>query len=429
VRYLGALLLLWSAGGCGAGDEPAAPPGAPEIILFLDENPDLPSALVRSPEQLYYVYTTTLFLNVDGPTIQKGAGSDAPQNLSFLCGGVFPPFDHSLYGADRNQVTAELAAGVQALFADFNVEVVTARPSNPPYDMVVVGGTSALCGYAEGLGGLGPVDCDDALHSDIAFAFSHTVKGLDMLAVVIAHEAAHAYGLLHTLEPCDVMSNFICTTGSKTFMDREMAVAPDHLGKCGASAMNSWQTLNAVLGPHQNPGEDRVPPIVRFEAPKTGQGVASSFEVRVDATDNVGVTRVELLLDGTMVGERGTPPYTFVLAAVAEGSHTLTAAAYDAAGNRGSDTVSVMVGTPVEPPADGGQHPARDGGIGEVAGGGGAGGGGCAVGTVPVVSNAHLLLCSSFLCFGLWRRHRTIARRDGVENRNGNPRRNLFFHW
>ncbi|HET8901002.1 MAG TPA: Ig-like domain-containing protein, partial [Holophagaceae bacterium] len=58
------------------------------------------------------------------------------------------------------------------------------------------------------------------------------------------------------------------------------------------------------------------------------------------ASDNVGVTKVEFYIDGSLAGTDTTSPYsvTYNSASLANGSHSLVAKAYDAAGNVGSST-------------------------------------------------------------------------------------------
>ena len=84
---------------------------------------------------------------------------------------------------------------------------------------------------------------------------------------------------------------------------------------------------------------DTTPPTVTITPPgnETGSGVGV-FPVTVTATDNVGVTGVGLLVDGVPYGTQDvTPPYNFTVntASFANGAHTLTATATDAAGNTG----------------------------------------------------------------------------------------------
>ncbi len=55
----------------------------------------------------------------------------------------------------------------------------------------------------------------------------------------------------------------------------------------------------------------------------------------VNATDNVGVTQVTIYIDGIAVYTGASSPYscTWNTKKVAPGSHTITAKAWDAAGN------------------------------------------------------------------------------------------------
>lgn len=90
---------------------------------------------------------------------------------------------------------------------------------------------------------------------------------------------------------------------------------------------------------------DTTAPKAAIASP-TGGTVSGAVAVGVNASDNVGVTRVELLANGNLVGTDTTAPYSFVwdTATVANGTVALTAVAYDSAGNSGRSTpVSVTV--------------------------------------------------------------------------------------
>ena len=63
-------------------------------------------------------------------------------------------------------------------------------------------------------------------------------------------------------------------------------------------------------------------------------------------SDNVAVTEVDLYLDGQLYGKSTQAPFTITLntASLTNGSHTLTANALDAAGNKGvSSNVAITV--------------------------------------------------------------------------------------
>jgi hypothetical protein len=57
--------------------------------------------------------------------------------------------------------------------------------------------------------------------------------------------------------------------------------------------------------------------------------------VSVSATDNVAVAKVELNVDGKLVGTKTAAPYTYTVNhnSLAAGTHTVQAKAYDNAGN------------------------------------------------------------------------------------------------
>jgi hypothetical protein len=96
----------------------------------------------------------------------------------------------------------------------------------------------------------------------------------------------------------------------------------------------------------QPSGEDTTPPTATITAPSAGAAVRGTITVNVTATDDVGVTQVELLVDGTVRGTDTSPPYSFALdtTLLGAGAHELLARASDAAENTGlSSTVSIVV--------------------------------------------------------------------------------------
>ena len=88
----------------------------------------------------------------------------------------------------------------------------------------------------------------------------------------------------------------------------------------------------------------------RSPRPRNGAVVSGLVNIAALASDNVAVTRVEFRVDGTLVLSDTTAPYaaTWNAASAAPGAHTITATAYDAAGN----TKVASVGVTVPAPAD-----------------------------------------------------------------------------
>ncbi|MBI4529243.1 MAG: matrixin family metalloprotease [Deltaproteobacteria bacterium] len=99
---------------------------------------------------------------------------------------------------------------------------------------------------------------------------------------------------------------------------------------------------------------DTTAPTVSMTAPAPGSTISGTISVSANATDNVGVLGVQFKLDGANLGaEDTTAPYSISWnsAVVANGSHTLTAVARDAAENSNSASVTVTVNNSALPAA------------------------------------------------------------------------------
>jgi len=91
---------------------------------------------------------------------------------------------------------------------------------------------------------------------------------------------------------------------------------------------------------------DTTKPTVAIASPSASSTVSGTATVTVNASDNVGVTRVDLKVGNTVVASDTAAPFAFAwdTKGVANGMATLTAVAYDAAGNvQSSSPVSVNV--------------------------------------------------------------------------------------
>ena len=118
-----------------------------------------------------------------------------------------------------------------------------------------------------------------------------------------------------------------------------------------ATGNNSSRTTIMVS---TQPCGDTTAPTVAMTAPANGSTTAGTINASANASDNVGVTRVEFFRDGVSSGSDTSTPYSVPVntTTIANGSHTLSARAYDAAGNVGNAT-SVTVTVSNTPPASG----------------------------------------------------------------------------
>ena len=121
----------------------------------------------------------------------------------------------------------------------------------------------------------------------------------------------------------------------------------DDLGPGGWDPSYGWGRVNAAKAVATAGGGsvDTQPPSVSFTSPANGAVVSGTITVQVAADDNVGVTSVSIAVDGALLCTLGAAPYfcSWNTATVANGTHTLTATAKDAAGNTATASITVTV--------------------------------------------------------------------------------------
>ena len=107
--------------------------------------------------------------------------------------------------------------------------------------------------------------------------------------------------------------------------------------------------------PPPPPPADTTAPSVSVSAPAAGTTVSGTTSITANASDNVGVTRVEFLVDGVLLSTDTSTPYSasWNTTSATNASHSLTARAFDAANNQTtSAAVSVTVSNAAPPPPD-----------------------------------------------------------------------------
>ncbi len=115
------------------------------------------------------------------------------------------------------------------------------------------------------------------------------------------------------------------------------ARAYDAAGNVGNAVSLSVYVSNPQAAP------DKVPPVVAITSPSPGARLATSTTVTVQASDNVGVAKVEIYVDGLLKASKAASSlsWNWNTRKVTVGAHTITAKAYDAAGNAMADTITV----------------------------------------------------------------------------------------
>ena len=111
-------------------------------------------------------------------------------------------------------------------------------------------------------------------------------------------------------------------------------------------AANNSTTSGAANVTISNSAPDTTPPAVQLTAPADGATLSGAASLAASASDDIGVTKVEFYRGTTLIGTATSPPYqlSWDTTTIANGSYSLTAKAYDAAGNNtapGSANVTI----------------------------------------------------------------------------------------
>ncbi|MDC0715878.1 Ig-like domain-containing protein [Nannocystis bainbridge] len=293
------------------------------------------------PSAVGQAQTNVFFLNYDGVTLKATGKDDAKKDES-----AFKEFagEYAPYG-EGSKRAASLQA-VKADWAKYKVVITDERPDQGEYTMCVNSPTNVFGG---GVLGVAMLDCEDKkVASNVVLAF-HSAKdkySAATQATTMSQEIAHAYGLEHVNEPDDIMNPYNAG-GDPSFRDECLKLDTKVQVHCGAQhkqfcdkGQNSHAELMWLFGANE---PDPTPPTVAITSPQDGQEFVSpaAVTITVEASDNVGVARVDLYVDGVDQAAPVTaPPYEWKDANFPEGSFCLTAEARD-------DEPNVVMSDPV----------------------------------------------------------------------------------
>jgi hypothetical protein len=88
---------------------------------------------------------------------------------------------------------------------------------------------------------------------------------------------------------------------------------------------------------------DSTPPNVAISSPTNGARIGNTTTINVAASDNIRVSRIDILIDGAKITSTTSSSlsYKWNSRRVSSGTHTITAVAYDGAGNSSKASISV----------------------------------------------------------------------------------------
>lgn len=355
---------------------------------------------------------TVIFLN-RVQTTMKGGSDDSSQDISSVVQqqGMSQAMLPAFAGTDASW--QQLVSCVRDEYKRFNVVVTDQRPTQPGYVQLHCGGNGSELGFPSGTGGVAPIDTQqcNVISDAVAYVFTDIYKGdVQGMCEAGAQELAHTFSLDHEYLCQDPMT-YLQGCGAKTFQDVD-AMCGESAARacsCGHATQNSVKILTQKLG---LAAPDTIAPTVIVTSPTAGASVdgTMNWNVVASAADNVGVTKVELHVnDGTgdrasVCGDNSLPCTTSTGVSTwklppGAGMRTLSAWAYDAAGNVGKSTAVVVTLTQ---PGGGGSGGAGGGGSGGTGGGsdggvggtGGNGGNGGVGGTTTTTSGPFTITVS-----------------------------------
>jgi hypothetical protein len=137
-------------------------------------------------------------------------------------------------------------------------------------------------------------------------------------------------------------AEYVLPSGSLQAVRASFGPGSTWVTPCGTSSIEDRDDLVFAVGEEV----DHTPPTVSFSAPANNAPVTTPATLTATADDDFNVTRVEFYDGGTLIGSDTTPPFSMEWhnALLPEGPRTLTAKAYDAAGNVSTPAaVSVII--------------------------------------------------------------------------------------
>ena len=185
-----------------------------------------------------------------------------------------------------------------------------------------------------------------ALASSASFASTVSLKwdpstGSDVAGYKVYYKAdssAAPFNGTGALQGASPVSNGNLTSATITGLD------PNHAYYFAVTAVNSAGVESAYS--NIVPIAELAPPTVSISSPSSNAALSGTVSVTASASDNVGVTRVEFYVNGALQYTDSSTPYLYSwnTTSIASGAYTVSAKAYDAAGNVGSSSnVSVTV--------------------------------------------------------------------------------------
>ncbi len=322
-----------------------------EIAMGLKAVDPMPSAAWEDIEGNQYPRKGTLYVNFVGANLLGGSADNSAENKSSLARtGPYPKFSKSEASA------LALIQAVKEDMAELGVRIVYEKRPNKtvPYTMAMVGGDWQDANLDSPAGGVAPgTDCEARWQRHVVYVF-------DDSASTVGQEAAHSWGLDHTMGGDRIMS--YQAGSNKHFGDNcqdlceeacqganSIGCRPIHEKYCGVDSdqQNDMDELQFIFGTNE---PDTEPPTVKIAEPADGSKFDSGATVPVvsEVHDNYGGVGWKMVVkkDGELLIEdiayKGAQ--TWSLAKIPDGYYEVSIEAEDHADHIVTETVTFTVG-------------------------------------------------------------------------------------
>lgn len=285
-----------------------------------------PNAMIMPIQVTGTAATASLSMLANGTTWAADHGARVA-NLSFAAAGGYSTVQTAAqYMKNKGGVVVTAAgnSGTQQTFAASSTNIVVSNTGSGD----TIDSTSSYGQFVD-LAAPGMAIWTTKLGSSYT-----TASGTSLASPVVAGTVALVMAAKPSLGPADVEKILFSTA-----VDLGPAGFDIYYGN---GRVNAAAAVQAALSATPS---DSTPPVVAIANPLAASKVSGLVAVDVSASDNTGVSRVDLMVGGTKIASDTSGPFGFSWdsTSVADGNVTLTAYAYDAAGNYATNAVTVSV--------------------------------------------------------------------------------------
>jgi len=331
-------------------DNPLGTPWTRPQATYRFQNPGLPTYVGPDAVHAAPGFSNVIYLNnckPNGCPIKPGNAnsltntSGIPQQQSTVAAWAY-----------SDAVWNQVVACVRETYAPFGVQIVDERPgAGTNYHMGIVAGRPGDVQMQNGVGGVSEFSCG-YIPNAISFSFANIYgPDVDQICWTVAQETAHSWGLDHKFDNRDPMTYLSSGPSRKAFRNEDGPCGEfsARACQCGGSKMNSFAEILSTFG-----SGTPTPPTVTITAPANKEsGLEAGFPIRSDATDDAGIAKVELRIDGQLISSLNNAPYVWnAPATLGQGNHIIKVTAYDISGTPADATVTAALGMACGSPSD-----------------------------------------------------------------------------